>query len=73
MRVTLLIDLFDDQIDDLRHDVQTFLHLMARDRWQVSEADGPDDLTLVTVDFHDSLDADDFKLWRNIDQHIWHS
>jgi hypothetical protein len=73
MRVTLSIDLTDERTDDLRHDVQTFLHLMTRGQWQVTEADGLDAFTLVMVDFRDPTDAENFTRWRNIGRHICRS
>jgi hypothetical protein len=73
MRVTLSIDLMHPLTDDLRHDVLTFLHTMTRDQWHISEEDGSDELALVTVDFRDPIDAENFARWRNTGGHICHS
>jgi hypothetical protein len=72
MNVSFLIDESDRQTGLLLHDINTWLHFYARSGWRMIEEDVDDDgdttaqLTRLTVDFRDPLDAADFWRWRDI-------
>ena len=68
MPVTLIID--PAHADSVRHDMQAFLHFLARGRWTINEGEDFDGRVVLTIDFRDSLDADDFRRWRNMTRHL---
>ena len=68
MPVILIIDPVD--ANNVRYDVQTFLHFQTRGRWTISESEDFDGRFVLTIDFCDSLDADDFRRWRNMANYI---
>lgn len=70
MRVSFLMDGIDRRTDTLLHDIQTWIQFFSRACCQLHEEDVEDEdnanLTLLTVEFLDPLDAADFWLWRGI-------
>jgi hypothetical protein len=65
MRIDFLIDNDDRRTGTLMHDINMWLVFHARAGCEMNEQDAGD-LTLLTVNFHDPLDAMDFWAWRGI-------
>ena len=71
MRLKILLTSNNPRDDEnLLHDIRVWLQYVARGNWRASENKDSDGRTLLTLDFHNSMDAFEFENWRGIHRRI---
>ena len=63
MREKIIIDPNCRHPDVVRHDILTRAHYQSRGIVSFDETKDIDGRTILTIDFRDPLDADDFRSW----------
>ena len=63
MREKIIIDPDCDHPDVVRHDILTRAHYQSHGLVSFDETKDIDGRTILTIDFRDPLDADDFRSW----------